>query len=116
MTIGIRNAGMPPRKQMPRDWFVAGLGLAVLLAWIFPAPGARGGWLHPDALNKAGVSLVFFLHGLGLSFSALRSGALRWKLHLVVQCCTYLIFPILGLGAVALGGGGAPPGLALGFL
>src|SRR5204863_5154774 len=73
------------------------MGLAVFLARLFPNPGARGGALHPELLTKAGVALIFFLHGLSLSFEALKSGTLRWPLHLVVQTATFVFFPLLGL-------------------
>lgn len=79
------------------DWFLCGMAVAVAIAWFFPDPGARGGWLHPEILTKAGVALIFFLHGLTLSFAALKAGMLRWKLHLVVQVTTFLIFPLIGL-------------------
>ena len=36
------------------DWFLIGMGAAVALAWLFPAPGAAGGWMHPELLTKAG--------------------------------------------------------------
>ena len=62
-----------------------------------PRPGRRGGGsCIPEILTKAGVALIFFLHGLSLSFAAMRAGTLRWPLHLVVQACTFLLFPILG--------------------
>lgn len=87
------------------DWFLLGMIVATFLAWAFPAPGAAGGWLHPELLTKAGVALIFFLHGLVLSFVALRAGALNWRLHLLVQSCTFVLFPLLGLGLnAALGG------------
>jgi solute carrier family 10 (sodium/bile acid cotransporter), member 7 len=73
------------------------MGLAVLLAWLVPGPGAQGGSLHPELLNKLGVSLIFFLHGLTLSFAALGAGARNWRLHLLVQACTFLLCPLLGL-------------------
>ena len=79
------------------DWFLCGMAVAVAIAWFYPDPGARGGWLHPEILTKAGVALIFFLHGLTLSFAALKAGMLRWKLHLVVQVTTFLIFPLIGL-------------------
>ena len=41
------------------DWFLIGMGAAVVLAWLFPDPGAKGGSLHPELLNKLGVSLIF---------------------------------------------------------
>lgn len=97
------------------DWFLVGLALAAALAWLFPTPGARGGWLQPELLTKAGVALIFFLNGAGLAFAALRAGALRWKLHLVVQLCTFLLFPLLGLGALALLKPWLPVDLGLGF-
>ncbi len=79
------------------DWFLLGMAGAVALAWWFPDPGAKGGRLHPELLNKLGVALIFFLHGLTLSFAALAAGTRKWRLHLVVQLCTFLAFPLLGL-------------------
>ena len=98
------------------DWFLAGMVVAVVLAWRFPGPGARGGSLHPELLTKLGVALIFFLHGLSMSFGALRAGALRWRLHLVVQACTFGLFPLLGLAALWALGGRLAPDLRLGFL
>lgn len=83
------------------DWFLTGMVLATALAWAFPGPGASGGWMHPEIVTKAGVALIFFLHGLTLSFAALRAGALNWRLHLLVQGCTYVLFPLIGLGLIA---------------
>jgi solute carrier family 10 (sodium/bile acid cotransporter), member 7 len=87
------------------DWFLIGMVLATMLAWAFPEPGASGGWMHPELVTKASVALIFFLHGLMLSFAALRAGALNWRLHLLVQSCTFLLFPLIGLALnAALGG------------
>jgi sodium/bile acid cotransporter 7 len=92
-------------KGLKFDGFLAGMAAAVALAWLFPDPGARGGWLYPEILTKAGVALIFFLHGAALSFAALKAGTLRWRLHLVVQGCTFLLFPVIGLLVLsALGG------------
>ncbi len=46
------------------DWFLKGMLVAVGLAFLWPAPGAHGGFLHPELLNKAGIALIFFLNGL----------------------------------------------------
>lgn len=97
------------------DWFLTGMLVAVALAWLFPGPGSDGGFLHPEILTKAGVALVFFLHGLGLPFASLRAGTLRWPVHLLIQTCTFLFFPVLGLGMLAIFGSGTPAGLRLGF-
>ncbi|HTV23924.1 MAG TPA: bile acid:sodium symporter family protein [Polyangiaceae bacterium] len=102
-----------PKKKL--EWFLPGIVIAIALAWLFPDPGAKGGALHPELTNKLGVALIFFLHGLLLSFAALRAGTLLWRLHLVVQLATYAIFPLIGLGALALIGDALDPSLSLGI-
>ena len=91
------------------------MGLATLLAWLFPEPGASGGWLHPELLTKGGVALIFFLHGVALSFAALKAGTLRWPLHVVVQVSTFLLFPVLGFAVNALLGDAVTDELKLGI-
>lgn len=97
------------------DWFLTGMGLAIFLAWVWPDPGAHGGGLHPEIINKAGVALIFFLNGLGLSFAAFKAGTLNWRLHLLVQTSTYLLFPLLGLLTLWMVGNRFSPDLRLGF-
>ena len=97
------------------DWFLKGMLVAVALAFLWPAPGAKGGFLQPELLNKIGIALVFFLNGLGLSLAAMKDGALRWKVHVLVQGMTFLIFPILGLGILAVSGGWMSAPLQTGF-
>src|SRR4051812_9517998 len=101
--------------KLKLDWFLPGMVAATTLAWAFPEPGAAGGWMHPAGLTKVGVALIFFLHGLVLSFAALKAGALRWPLHLLVQGCTFLFFPLLGLGLYAALGDSVSPELKLGL-
>ncbi len=79
------------------DWFLTGMIVAVLLAWFFPEPGADGGSLHPELLTNLGVAIIFFLHGVGLSFTALKNGILQWQRHLLVQSCVFLLFPAIGV-------------------
>lgn len=97
------------------DWFLKGMLVAVGLAFLWPTPGAHGGFLHPELLNKAGIALIFFLNGLGLSVLALRDGALRWQVHLLIQASTFLIFPLLGWGLLKLTGGWMSADLQTGF-
>src|SRR5690606_27188913 len=74
-----------------------------------------GGTLHLDQVGNVGIFMVFFLHGMGLSTDSLKQGATRWRLHLVVQVCTLVSFPLwwwllsLGLGPYI------PHDLLLGF-
>jgi solute carrier family 10 (sodium/bile acid cotransporter), member 7 len=97
------------------DWFLLGMVVATGLAWIFPDPGAKGGSLHPELVNKLGVSLIFFLHGLTLSFAALSAGTRNVRLHLLVQLSTFFVFPLLGLLLLAVVGPGTDPALRTGL-
>jgi sodium/bile acid cotransporter 7 len=97
------------------DWFLIGMVLATLLAWAAPDPGAQGGALHPELTNKLAVALIFFLHGLALSFAALKQGAGLWRVHLLVQSATFVICPLLGWLAFRLASGALEPALAVGM-
>jgi sodium/bile acid cotransporter 7 len=97
------------------DWFLTGMAAAVALAWILPEPGAKGGSLHPELVNKVGVSLIFFLHGLSLSFRALAEGTRKWRLHLLIQGSTFLLFPLLGVGLLLALGSRASAELRIGL-
>ncbi|MEY8877690.1 MAG: bile acid:sodium symporter family protein [Leptothrix sp. (in: b-proteobacteria)] len=102
-------------KTFRFDWFMQGMVLMVVLAFIWPAPGAHGGVLQPEWLNKIGVAVVFFLNGLGLSLASMRDGALRWRVHLLVQLSTFVLFPLLGVLIVWTTRGWLSPELQIGF-
>ena len=91
------------------------MGVAVALAWLFPDAGAKGGGLHPELINKFGVSLIFFLHGLMLSFEALAAGARKWRVHALVQSSTFVLFPLLGLLLLGIAGSRLGPDLRVGL-
>ena len=97
------------------DWFLTGMIAAIILACLFPIPGAKGGWMQPEILVKVGVALIFFLHGVALSFDKLKAGTLRWPLHLLVQGATFLFFPILGWLLLRVFGRFLPADLNIGF-
>jgi solute carrier family 10 (sodium/bile acid cotransporter), member 7 len=97
------------------DWFLLGMGAAVLLAWLFPEPGARGGSLHPELVNKLGVALIFLLHGLTLPLSSLVAGVRKWRVHVFVQLATFVLFPLLGVALLAALGARTSPELRTGL-
>jgi sodium/bile acid cotransporter 7 len=78
--------------------FLFGLLLASALAFVFPEPGARGGWLQPEILTNVGVALILFLQGWSLPMEKIREGAANWRLHVIVQAFTFVVFPLVGLG------------------
>ncbi len=53
--------------------------------------------LHAEFVNNFGIALILFLQGLSLSLEKVKSGAGHWRLHLVVQTFTFVIFPLVGL-------------------
>lgn len=103
-------------RWLRRNWFLVGLVAAVGLAWLFPAAGAPGGLLRSEITIRAGVVVIYFLQGLTLALDALRHGALRWRLHVLVQVWTFLLFPLAGLLLDRIAGGGLPSDLRTGFL
>lgn len=77
--------------------FLIALFASVGAAFLFPQGGARDGVLNPDLINNGGIALILFLQGLSLAFEKIRSGAGNWRLHLVIQAFTFVVFPIVGL-------------------
>lgn len=77
--------------------FLIGLVLAVILGFVIPGPGSRHGVLHPDIVSNAGIALILFLQGLSLALEKIKSGAANWRLHLIIQSFTFVIFPVVGL-------------------
>ncbi|MFN7844954.1 MAG: bile acid:sodium symporter family protein [Pirellula sp.] len=101
--------------QWKRDWFFIGMLVAAVLAWVYPSAGAQGGWLYPEILTKAGVALIFFLHGMSLSFDAMKQGAMNWRLHAFIQIAVFLLFPAIGIGLMFLTKGWLSDDLRLGL-
>jgi sodium/bile acid cotransporter 7 len=73
-------------RRLGREWFLMGMICMVLLASFFPDWGRSGGKLHGNQLADIGIAIVFFLHGLGLSMTALRNGGSQF-LHPTVRRC-----------------------------
>ncbi len=103
-------------RRMVRDWFLAGMLGAVVLATLLPDLGASGGALHADMLGNAGIFLIFLFHGAGISPESMRHGMSRWKLHTMVQLTTFVVFPLLWFGFRFAFDELVPADLMLGFL
>jgi len=82
---------------MKDNKFVFALFLVMLLAWIFPGPGAPDSIIPLKTIGSIGISLIFFFYGLKLSPEKLRAGLGNVRLHLLVQLSTFLLFPIIVL-------------------
>lgn len=84
-------------NKIKKEWFLVGMVVAIALATITPDFGRSGGIIHLDMLTGIGVAIVFFLHGLGLSPTAIKQGVANWRLHIYIQLCTFVLYPLLWL-------------------
>ncbi len=66
----------------------------IFLAWLVPSWGLEQHPLHLPKIAEYGVSLIFFFYGLKLNPKSLIAGLSNWKLHLLVQMSTFILFPL----------------------
>jgi sodium/bile acid cotransporter 7 len=79
------------------DKFVPALLLVILLASQFPEPAAYEGRFTLHDVGDIGITLIFLFYGLKLNPRKLRQDLSNWRLHLVVQASTFILFPLLVL-------------------
>ena len=77
------------------DGFVIALFVSIALAYFFPELYSWKGGAVLSWITSIGVSLIFFFYGLKLSLVQLKTGLRNWKLHLLVQGSTFILFPLL---------------------
>jgi sodium/bile acid cotransporter 7 len=89
------------------DWFIPALLTTIFIAWLWPEGGTKSGILSVKVLSGIGVSLIFFLYGLRLNLNTLMKSLSNWRLHLLIQATTFLIFPLFALiGKITFGNDG----------
>jgi sodium/bile acid cotransporter 7 len=101
-------------SRVPIDPYLVLLIGTVLIAALLPAHGA--GKPVVDGSVTIAVMLLFFLYGARLAPSAIWAGLTHWRLQSLVFASTYVMFPLIGLGAITLVGGALPHDIAAGFL
>jgi solute carrier family 10 (sodium/bile acid cotransporter), member 7 len=93
--------------------FLLGIFLAIGLAALVPELGSQQSSFPWKPFIQVGIALLFFLYGLKLDPAQLREGLSNWKLHLLVQSATFLIFPLVVMGILGFSSG-LNPEFALG--
>jgi sodium/bile acid cotransporter 7 len=104
----------PLLARFKPDWYLILIIAMGALASVLPARAevADGlGWV-----TKVAIGIVFFLHGARLSREAVVRGLVHWRLHLVILCATFAVFPLLTVGLAALPAWITPPELATGLI
>ncbi|WP_066225449.1 bile acid:sodium symporter family protein [Formosa haliotis] len=79
------------------DRFVLAIIATITFAYFFPQWGIEGSGFPISIVSSIGFFLIFFFYGLKLSPQQIKSGLYNWKLHILVQCSTFLLFPLLVL-------------------
>ncbi len=82
-------------KKFLGDWFITGLFLMILAAWLKPGIGMDMKPVDLNLIIDTGVILIFFFYGLKLDWAKMKSGMRNWQMHLAVQFTTFLLFPLL---------------------
>ena len=80
------------------DSFIQLLFVVVLLAYFFPDGAGEATITYLDGIAKVGIFFIFFFYGLKLNKQEVWAGISNWRVHLVVQLATFLLFPLLALG------------------
>ncbi len=84
-------------KKAGLDNFMLCLLGMILLAYIWPYPGTKESPLHLSTVSTFAVSAIFFFYGLKLNPQKLVMGLSNWRLHLLVQLATFMLFPLIAL-------------------
>lgn len=84
------------KKHLP-DRFIAGIMGMILLAWLIPGIGGENSFFRLKEITQYGIALLFFFYGLRLSPEKLVNDLKNWRLHLLIQSVTFLVFPFLVL-------------------
>lgn len=78
--------------------FLLGLFFAIGMAAIFPEVGSSDSGLPWKPIVNFGIAFVFFFYGVKLNPTQLKAGLSNWRLHLLIQLSTFLIFPVIVFG------------------
>tara|TARA_R110002020_G_scaffold321811_6_gene537666 strand:- start:325 stop:1356 length:1032 start_codon:yes stop_codon:yes gene_type:complete len=82
--------------------FLLGLILVIVLAYFFPFEKSVLKYIPMNGILSLGIALIFFFYGVKLSPEKMKLGLKNWKLHVLIQLSTFLLFPLLVLGFLPL--------------
>ena len=95
---------------MKFNGFIAALLFAILLAYLIP----QGPEILPlKSITDIGIGFIFFFYGLKLSPAEFKAGFYNYKVHILIQLSTFVLFPLLALGLIPAFEGGTDSDLWL---
>ncbi|QDO95149.1 bile acid:sodium symporter [Formosa sediminum] len=77
------------------DRFILAIIAVIIFAYNVPQFGIEGSRFPISTISSVGFFLIFFFYGLKLSPSQIKSGLYNWKLHMLVQLSTFVLFPLI---------------------
>lgn len=83
------------------QWLLIGIGIVCLLAYFFPNVAKHGGIIRSEySVLYGAVAIIFLVSGLSIPRQKLVQHALNWRLHVLVQVMSFLVFPALIIAVV----------------
>ncbi|WP_317172781.1 bile acid:sodium symporter family protein [Echinicola salinicaeni] len=82
-------------QKVGLNGFFLTLLIMILIAYLVPGFGADHSPVPWAKMVAIGNALIFFFYGVKLDPQQLKSAIGKWKLHLVIQLTTFLVFPLI---------------------
>ncbi|KAL3467734.1 putative sodium bile acid cotransporter [Aspergillus heterothallicus] len=83
------------------QWLIIGIGIACLLAYLFPNVAKHGGIIRSEySVLYGAVAVVFLISGLSIPQEKLVRQLFNWRLHILVQVTSFLFVPAVVLAVV----------------
>ena len=89
-----------------QNLFLLMLLMAILVAYVFPFKETYARYFPLESVIDWGIAIIFLLYGLKLNIKEVVKDISNWKLHLLVQFGTFVLFPVLVLAFYPLFRGG----------
>lgn len=83
------------QKKFGIDGFMLMIIVMVISAHLFPAPGTIQEPISLEEIANYGLTLIFFFYGLRLNPQSLYNDLKNWRMHIITQLTTFLLFPII---------------------
>ncbi|KAK4069937.1 uncharacterized protein Triagg1_6732 [Trichoderma aggressivum f. europaeum] len=83
------------------QWLLIGFGVACVLGCFFPHVAEHGGVIRSEySILYGAVAIIFLINGLQLPPDKLKQNLTNWRLHIMVQGCSFVIIPVIMLAFV----------------
>ena len=82
-------------KFFVKNAFLWLLVLMVLMGYLIPYRESYNAYFNLGTFIDWGIVIIFLLYGLKLNLREVLNDVKNWKLHLLVQIATFVLFPLL---------------------